>query len=474
MTLTLDERRAKREELAREVAELEPRVNATATDSGIAERVKNLRAGIASLDREIADGEARRDAVMRRFERGHGESGDVTDGQTSDRSSMSTTKHKIKGEGASEVRDAALRAVDGAFDRGQLDEPSGARLVELIGRDRFGLDAAYIDAVASPAYERAFAKRITGMAGAEATLTAEESEAMQRVGQAMATRAMAIGEGSTGGFAVPLSLDPSILLSNDGAINPLRELSTVSTIVTTTWQGVSSAGVEAEFAAEAAEAEDGSPTLAQPEITPERASIWVPYSIETGMDWPGLAAELARLFADARAVKEAEVFATGKGEESIPQGLITGATKLVETATKEIVVSGDVYALQEKLAPRWQPRATWLGANGVANHIHKMVAKGDPEEAPLMSEDRASILGKPFKEVSTMSAKVTTKLEKVLAYGDIASAFRIVDRIGMTVEPVPLVTKEGVPTGQRGLFAYFRVGSKVIIPEAVQVLKVKE
>lgn len=470
MTMTLDERRAKREELAREVAELAPRVNTKGTGPGTAERVKNLRAGIASLDREIADGEARLAQIQRQLAAGHVEG--VADGHRDRSTTMSTTRTDSPG---TKARNAAQRAIDNAYEDGRLTERAGFGLTNLIERDRFGIDAEYIAAISDPAYERAFGKRLMNPdPGPGMILAPDEGAAMQRVGEAMATRAMAVGEGATGGFAIPLSLDPSILLTNDGAVNPIRDLATVSTITTTTWQGVSSAGVEAKFAAEAAKAEDGSPALAQPEITPEKATIWVPYSIESGMDWPGLAAELAKLFADAKAVKEAEVFATGKGTENIPQGLITGATKLVETATKEIVVSGDIYKLQEALGARWQPRATWLGANGVANHVHKMVAKGDTEEAPLMSEDRTSILGKPFREVSTMSAKVTTKLEKVLAYGDIASAFRIVDRIGMVVEPVPLVLKEGVPTGQRGLFAYFRVGSRVIIPEAVQVLKVKE
>ncbi|MGH2976015.1 MAG: phage major capsid protein [Solirubrobacterales bacterium] len=470
----MDERRAKREELTREVADLVPRINAEGADSGIAQRVKNLRSGISKLDREIADGDVRMAQAMRQFERGHTEGGDVTDGQTPERKhTMSTTK--IRGEGTgTEIRDAALRDIDRAFDRGQLGEPAGERLVDIVTRDRFDLDSAYISAISSPEYERAFAKKITGFSGAEATLTPEEAEAMQTVGRAMATRSMAVGEGATGGFAIPLSLDPTVLLTNDGAINPIRELATVSTITTTTWQGVSSAGVKAEFAAEAAEAEDGAPKLGQPEITPEKAQIWVPYSIESGMDWPGLAAELARIFADAKSVKEAEIFATGKGSENIPQGLISGATKLVESATKEVFASADVYSLQEALAPRWQPRATWLGANKVANQIHKFVAKGDTEEAALMSDDRSEILGKGYREVSTMSTKTTTKKERVLAYGDIASAYRIVDRIGMAVEPVPLVLKEGVPTGERGLFAYFRVGAKVIIPEAVQVLAVKE
>ncbi len=469
--LTMEERREKREELRREIADLAPRVG----DSGIAERVANLRSGLSKLDREIADGDARTAAMQRQFERGHIEAGDVTDGQNPEGTKhMSTTTRKIKGEGASEVRDAALRAVDGAYDRGQLDEPSGERLVDIVTRDKFDIDSAYITAIASPEYERAFAKKISGVNGAEATLTPKEAEAMQVVGRAMSTRAMAVGEGSTGGYAIPLALDPTVLLTNDGAINPIRELATVSTIVTTTWAGVSSAGVKAEFAAEAAKAKDGSPELGQPECTPEKAQIWVPYSIESGMDWPGLAAELARIFADAKSVKEAEIFATGKGSENIPQGLITGATKLVETATKEVFASADVYSLQEALAPRWQPRATWLGANKVANQIHKFVAKGDTEESALMSDDRSEILGKRYREVSTMSTKTTTKKERVLAYGDIASAYRIVDRIGMAVEPVPLVLKEGVPTGERGLYAYFRVGAKVIIPEAVQVLAVKE
>jgi HK97 family phage major capsid protein len=73
-----------------------------------------------------------------------------------------------------------------------------------------------------------------------------------------------------------------------------------------------------------------------------------------------------------------------------------------------------------------------------------------------------------------MNTKTTAKNERILAYGDVASAFRIVDRIGMSIEVIPHVLKEGKPTGQRGLYCFFRVGSKVIVPEAVRVLVVKE
>ncbi|HEX5374677.1 MAG TPA: phage major capsid protein [Solirubrobacterales bacterium] len=371
------------------------------------------------------------------------------------------------------TRDEALRSI---YDRaGEIDATSGDRLVALVEADRAGIDSEYVSAVADPAYERAFARSITNpVPGAAGMLSAEEHRAMVRVGRSMEMRALGVSEGATGGFAVPLTLDPTIMLTSNGAINPIRELATVRPILTTTWKGVNSEGVAFEFVAEAAEAKDKAPTLTQPEITPNRAQCWVPFSYETAEDWAGLSEELRRLFADAKDQKEAEVFATGKGSENIPQGLITGAEKVVETAAKEAVAIADVYSLQAALASRWQPRATWLGTNAVANQVYRFVAAGDTDEPPIMPEDRSSILGKPYREVSTMSSKTTTAGEKVLAYGDIASAYRIVDRIGLTVVPVPVVFGENRrPTGQAGLYAYFRVGAKVTVPSALQVLKVK-
>ena len=86
-----------------------------------------------------------------------------------------------------------------------------------------------------------------------------------------------------------------------------------------------------------------------------------------------------------------------------------------------------------------------------------------------------SILRKPFSEVSTMSVKPTTSGEKILLYGDIQSSFLICDRVGMTAELVAHIPdpNTGFPSGYRGLYGYFRTTSKVVIPGAVQVLKLK-
>jgi predicted phage gp36 major capsid-like protein len=50
--------------------------------------------------------------------------------------------------------------------------------------------------------------------------------------------------------------------------------------------------------------------------------------------------------------------------------------------------------------------------------------------------------------------------------------FKIIDRVGMTVELVPQLfgATSGRPTGQRGLYAYWRNGSKVIDPVGFRAL----
>jgi HK97 family phage major capsid protein len=97
---------------------------------------------------------------------------------------------------------------------------------------------------------------------------------------------------ANGGYLVPFTLDPTIILTNAGAANPFRQISTIKTIATDTWNGVTSAGVSAEWTAEGVEAADASPTLGQPTITPKKADAWVFGSYEVLAD-SGFAASSA-------------------------------------------------------------------------------------------------------------------------------------------------------------------------------------
>jgi HK97 family phage major capsid protein len=60
-------------------------------------------------------------------------------------------------------------------------------------------------------------------------------------------------------------------------------------------------------------------------------------------------------------------------------------------------------------------------------------------------------------------------------YGNIRDAYTIVDRVGLSVELIPHLfgSSNRFPTGQRGIYAYWRVGAGVVNPNAARVLVVK-
>jgi hypothetical protein len=84
-------------------------------------------------------------------------------------------------------------------------------------------------------------------------------------------------------------------------------------------------------------------------------------------------------------------------------------------------------------------------------------------------DDRAT----HYRELSTMDSTVATRNE-ILLYGDVKTGYRIVDRLGLTVEVVAhLFGPNRRPTGQRGLLAWWRTGAKTVVPEAYRVLRVR-
>jgi HK97 family phage major capsid protein len=88
--------------------------------------------------------------------------------------------------------------------------------------------------------------------------------------------------------------------------------------------------------------------------------------------------------------------------------------------------------------------------------------------SPETAEGR--LLRRPMYENSAMT-NITTVGALFLIYGDF-SRFVIVDRIGLTIELIPHLfdTTNNWPTGQRGLYCYFRNSSKVIDADAFRVL----
>jgi HK97 family phage major capsid protein len=80
---------------------------------------------------------------------------------------------------------------------------------------------------------------------------------------------------ANGGYMLPYILDPSIVLTNNSSANPFRRVAKVITINSNAWQGVNSAGVNAQWLNETATAADASPTVGQVQIFAKKAAAWV-------------------------------------------------------------------------------------------------------------------------------------------------------------------------------------------------------
>jgi HK97 family phage major capsid protein len=69
-------------------------------------------------------------------------------------------------------------------------------------------------------------------------------------------------------------------------------------------------------------------------------------------------------------------------------------------------------------------------------------------------------------------ATATSTGTKIGIVGDFSSGYKIVDRIGGSVELIPhLFGAASRPTGQRGLYYYWRVGAGVVAQNAFRYLE---
>jgi HK97 family phage major capsid protein len=324
-----------------------------------------------------------------------------------------------------------------------------------------------------PAYKRAFGKHLLGQ-----MMTGEEMDALR---SADVLRALSL-TGSAGGFAVPFELDPTIIPTSNLAVNPFRAVARIEQVTVDEWRGVSAGAITAAYAAEATAASDNAPTLAQPTISTEKAQAFVPYSIEVGMDWNGLQAEMGRLLADAKDELEATKFATGSGTNE-PQGVLTGATTVYTASGTASFAVADLYGLEAALPPRFRPNASLVMNRAIAQRIRQFDTAGGANiwidnlrlgldnQVPTPGRYGSAVLGYSSFESSAMASALTTG-NLIAVLGDFRY-YVIVDRIGLTIETIPHLfdVTNNRPTGQRGLYAYWRNGAGVVSAAAFRVLK---
>lgn len=381
-------------------------------------------------------------------------------------------EHESRGD-----RDRALRVIERHADI--TTAAAADRLDRLVRRaDPQALASRYLAAVADDHYLSAFGKLLVSPVDAHLRWTPEEHAAFQRVGRVLAEQRALSLTVAEGGYAVPYTLDPTVIALSDGSVNPLRQIARVEIGIAETWKGVASAGITADYALEGAEAGDDAPDdFVQPAVTAHRAHVFVPFSIELESNWPAMQRELARMIADAKDASEAVQFVTGTGLTVYPQGVVTGvaaygtADSVIETDAASTLANGDLYALKQALAARFAPKARWLLHGNIADAVYRL---GSPvgDEPPVMPTREGPILGRPVNEASGMADEIADAA-LVALLGDF-SRFLIYDRVGMTIELIPhLLGANRRPTGQRGIYAYWRNSAIVLDGNAFRLLKVK-
>ncbi len=381
------------------------------------------------------------------------------------------------------LRETRSRALDVIEHRTRGDHVTDDALRHAIGLlEGWGGDVArdtaeLILATGTDAYQRAFREHLKDPAalGPRMELERMTGELHSRTAVAMA--------GVQGALHLPYQLDPTILLTNGGVVNPVRQVfRNVKISGTNTWQQPTTSGVLAGLVGESAQFTDQSPTFTSTAISCYKAASFAFGSWEA-LDDSGLADDLPMMFADAKERMEAGYFTTGLGPSyNQPQGVITfasNATSIVAgtsgAANSADLTAADIYNVRKSLSPRWRPDAVWLASLDTSYAIRQLGTSTNYHAFSLdvtAADGALQLLGRPFYEVSNMATSIVSGSTDFILWHGSPQGFVTVDRVGMVLQYAPIITSGSkFPTGESGWFAWWRFGSGGLVQDSARMLK---
>jgi HK97 family phage major capsid protein len=375
------------------------------------------------------------------------------------------------------TRQRALDLVESIDRTANVGHDNLERATRLIERDEDPTSpiAQWTLVAGDPHYRTAFAKLARDPERGHLLWTEPERAAFGRADAY--NRAMSLTS-TAGGFLVPFTLDPQVIITGTGTsrIDYMREIGTVRHTVTNSWNGVSAAQVSAEWKTEGAQAADASPTLAQPSIPVYLGDAFIPFSYEVLGDAASLENELAPLLYDAKARLDAAAFTTGTGSGQ-PTGWVTSVSAVTASRVSSTTSGSfgilDVYATKKALPARHRANAGWIANEDVWDLTRQFSTGSGPQSAfwtDFSGATPSELLGRPVYESSEVSSSITAG-QIVLSYADWRQYY-VADRIGTTMEFIPnLFGANGRPTGQRGVMLWWRTGGAPVNTGAFRVLK---
>ena len=163
---------------------------------------------------------------------------------------------------------------------------------------------------------------------------------------------------------------------------------------------------------------------------------------------------------------------------------LVGTSSEIAPTTAEAFAKADIDKLTGSLAARFRRsgRAAFVANMAWYNGIRAF--ETTVNVGSLISTNPAgfagdfTVSGYQAYESSDMDAVLpnaaATATNYGLVFGDIAQAYYIVDRVGLTMELIPHLfhASNNRPSGQRGFYAHFRTGAKVVNSAAAVVLSI--
>ena len=318
-------------------------------------------------------------------------------------------------------------------------------------------------ATSSPLYRRAFKKLIL-----QQPLSPEEQRGT----------ALAVGVDGTGGFAIPVIFDLSVIAIgvHSGAVNPYRAVCRVVPIVgTDTWNALTATVVTATRTTEAAPAIEQGPTFAQPQYIVKRVQAQITYSLEVAQDRADIESAMATLIQEAKDNEEETSFAVGAGGGSASIGVgpvsgTSGAYTAVAGAGSGVIAEGDLTATESALPVRHRFGAQWFMNRVNIRKIQSLETSGGKlfggsiyfpsvgqVDLSAVGNTGLRLLGYPVNESPSLPTATTT----TITIGTLLNPqqYVIVDRIGMNLQIIPFVfgaSQGNLVTGQQALYAMWR------------------
>ena len=289
-------------------------------------------------------------------------------------------------------------------------------------------------------------------------------------GKVLVHNVLSEGVDADGGYLVPEDFERNIVMALEEE-NVIRSLAKVITTQHERKIPVATGHSTAQWTAENAAYTESNPTFGQKQIDAFKLTDLCRVSVELLQDSAfDIEDYLMKEFARAFGIAEEEAFCVGIGTNQ-PTGIFTanGGTVGVTAAANNAITADELISLVYALKSPYRRNAKFLMNDATISAIRKLkdlngaylwqpsLQAGQPDR--LLGYD---LYTSPY--VPTMAAGALT-----VAFGDFKN-YWIGDRAGRTVQRL---NELYATNGQIGYVATERVDGKVILPEGIQLLKMK-